>query len=83
MQCVLDTDGKLYIWAGNNITGSPDYNDMNVYDTSSTTWTSLGNSSAPQPRDDFTATMLPDRRIIYIGGVFQQLGQEPIDRRVI
>ncbi|CAG8565000.1 19207_t:CDS:2 [Dentiscutata erythropus] len=49
------------------------YNELYSFDTSTLLWGNLsGATNAPMPRSHATATLLPDGKIIYIGGVIQQ-----------
>ncbi|KAG9297068.1 hypothetical protein G9A89_004934 [Geosiphon pyriformis] len=64
---VIDEKGKIYFWGGirNNVYMNKK---MYIYDTNSTSWTQITPLNCPLPRFSYTATLLPDGRIIYIGG---------------
>lgn len=60
--------GKVYVFGGVS-RGNP-YNDMNILDLINNTWTSIkATSSYPSSRFDYTATLLRNGLIIYIGGI--------------
>ncbi|KAF0548077.1 kelch repeat protein [Gigaspora margarita] len=63
----------LLIWQSDNYTysnvPSADYNDMSILNTTSMTWSTLPiSANAPRPSFDYTATLLPNGIIVYIGG---------------
>ncbi|RIB17743.1 hypothetical protein C2G38_1403904 [Gigaspora rosea] len=76
MQAVMYKDGKIYIFGGKevdytvgSINNGPFTNKMNVLDAKTLTWTSLNlNNNVPTPRVSYTATLLNNSLIIYIGG---------------
>ncbi|RHZ53536.1 hypothetical protein Glove_441g55 [Diversispora epigaea] len=74
---VIDNSGKIYIFGGFNATNLASftgrlYDDMNVLNTVSSDWTTLSISgSLPNPRFHYTADILPNGIIVYIGGVEQ------------
>ena len=41
---------------------------MNIFDTVSLTWSKGSTINAPLPRVDYTATLLPNGIIVFIGG---------------
>ncbi|RIB26264.1 hypothetical protein C2G38_291218 [Gigaspora rosea] len=48
------------------------YNELYSFDTETLLWRNLSDTSdAPMPRSHATATLLPDGKIIYIGGVIK------------
>ncbi|CAG8636385.1 11098_t:CDS:2 [Ambispora gerdemannii] len=75
---VVDSFGRIYIWGGNaeDTYYSNTYydNTMYIFDTNSSTWTYNMPSYAPDARDDYTATLLPNGKIIYIGGIYTDYG---------
>ncbi|CAG8808506.1 33859_t:CDS:2, partial [Racocetra persica] len=71
---VITQDGKIYIFGGRAEidTGSPaliHFNDIYLYDTITPRWTKINASNAPSVRSHSTAMLLPNGRILYIGGV--------------
>ncbi|KAF0469707.1 galactose oxidase [Gigaspora margarita] len=68
-QAVDDTNGKIYMFGGSKFPNFNDiFNDIQILDTLSLTWTQGSNVSAPTRRVDFTATFLNNGIILYIGG---------------
>ncbi|KAF0458738.1 galactose oxidase [Gigaspora margarita] len=66
IQSVIDSNGKIFIFGGANYNNSIYYNDMNILDITTMTW-STQIQSVPTYLD-YTATLLPNGFIIYIGG---------------
>ncbi|GES94599.1 hypothetical protein GLOIN_2v1532917 [Rhizophagus clarus] len=65
--------GKFYVFGGdtNQETGSKTivvFNDMNIFDINSLTWSKGSTINAPLPRIDYTATLLSNGIIVFIGG---------------
>ncbi|CAB4489289.1 galactose oxidase [Rhizophagus irregularis] len=63
--------GKFYFFGGmERITDQyyVFYNDMFIFDTISLTWSKGSTINAPLPRIDYTATLLPNGIIVFIGG---------------
>ncbi|CAG8549621.1 6597_t:CDS:2 [Ambispora gerdemannii] len=68
IRTVIDDKGKLYIWGGMvNLKGYYDKT-MYIYDTKESSWARVTPPNAPEPRFSYSATLLPDGRIIFIGG---------------
>src|SRR5438552_994914 len=70
---VNNENGKFYFFGGgtDKFTGSQNvivYNDMNIFDTVSLTWSKSPIINAPLPRADYTATLLSNGIIVFIGG---------------
>ncbi|KAF0364784.1 kelch repeat protein [Gigaspora margarita] len=70
---VCDKNAKIYILDGTadqNIgnTSTPYSNELDVFYTSQLTWSLGSNLNAPVPHDIGTATLLPNGKIVYIGG---------------
>ncbi|RHZ53555.1 hypothetical protein Glove_441g31 [Diversispora epigaea] len=71
---VIDNLGKIYIFGGFNATNLASYtghlyNDMNVLNTASNTWTTLSISNIPNLSEQYAANILPNGIIVYFGGV--------------
>ncbi|RHZ52407.1 hypothetical protein Glove_461g39 [Diversispora epigaea] len=68
MRGVIDNTGTIYIFGGFN-EGSL-FNDMNILQTDSKTWTTLSISkNLPIQCAGYTANILPNGNIVYIGGI--------------
>ncbi|RHZ53515.1 hypothetical protein Glove_441g83 [Diversispora epigaea] len=73
---VIDNSGVVYIYSGLNttvLTGEKFlgvmFNDMNIFNTISLTWSNLDISeNRPLPTSDYSANILPSGIIVYIGG---------------
>src|SRR5207247_1481663 len=67
MDVVSTSDGEMYIFGGLNVPGfNMSYNDMYMFDSMKFSWSSaLGTSIS---RYSYTATLLPNSNIVYIGG---------------
>ncbi|RHZ45759.1 hypothetical protein Glove_655g4 [Diversispora epigaea] len=74
---VIDNSGKIYIFGGYNATNLTSntgdlYNDMNVLNTISNTWTTLSISgNLPNRCSRYAANILPNGIVVYIGGLEQ------------
>ena len=72
-QAVVD-GGNIYMFGGlaDSFVGSNTlqvFNDMVILSTNDLTWSEGSTLNAPLRRSDYSATILPDGRIVYIGGV--------------
>ncbi|RIB15134.1 hypothetical protein C2G38_2094047 [Gigaspora rosea] len=85
---VIDHEGRIiYIFGGRaeRDTGSITFtcfNDLYAYDTTVSRWNKINAANAPSPRSHSTATLLPNGKILYIGGASQNSPGEdawPID----
>ncbi|CAG8506784.1 4092_t:CDS:2 [Diversispora eburnea] len=85
MQAVIDNSGLIYIFGGNkplNSSINDDikmwYNDMNILNIINMTWITLNISlnNIPPKRSDYSATLLSNGFIVYIGGRFDP--SEPV-----
>ncbi|RHZ90016.1 hypothetical protein Glove_9g301 [Diversispora epigaea] len=73
---VIDDKGIIYIYGGNNVTNSSFieyqgklYNDMQIFNVSSTIWTKLNIfHNLPLPCSAYTANLLTNGIIVYLGG---------------
>ncbi|KAF0538900.1 galactose oxidase [Gigaspora margarita] len=70
MQAVIDINGKIFIFGGANYNSSTSlyYNDINVLDITTMSWSTLTQSQSSLSRIVYTATLLPNGLIVYIGG---------------
>ncbi|RHZ82475.1 hypothetical protein Glove_109g246 [Diversispora epigaea] len=72
---VIDNSGIIYIFGGYNVSNLTTnigylYNDMNILNTVSNTWTTLSISGdLPTICGEYTADILPSGIIVYIGGM--------------
>ncbi|CAG8583478.1 4297_t:CDS:2 [Ambispora gerdemannii] len=75
---VVDSLGKIYLWGGDSAdtysNPSTHDNTMYIFDTNSSTWSYNKPSNAPDARDGYTATLLPNGKIVYIGGIYTNHG---------
>jgi N-acetylneuraminic acid mutarotase len=67
-------DESIYMFGGavDNLVGSDTVqflNDLIIFNTNDLTWSEGSTLNTPIPRWDYTATILSDGRIIYIGGI--------------
>ncbi|KAF0549478.1 galactose oxidase [Gigaspora margarita] len=74
IQAVVDNNGKIFIFGGSDfisLTMTPTsnfYNDMNILDITTMIWSTLTQSQSILTYVDYTATLLPNGLIAYIGG---------------
>ncbi|CAG8679632.1 8625_t:CDS:2, partial [Cetraspora pellucida] len=73
LRSVTDVTGKMYLFGGtyDNYTGNSTFafdNRMDILDTIGLTWSKGTELQAPTPRDGFSATLLPNGIIVYLGG---------------
>ncbi|KAF0538908.1 galactose oxidase [Gigaspora margarita] len=70
IQAVIDNNGKIFIFGGFNYNSSTTlrYNDMNILDITNMTWSTPIQSQSVLAYVDYTATLLPNGLIVYIGG---------------
>ncbi|CAI2166172.1 3827_t:CDS:2 [Funneliformis geosporum] len=73
LQPATDTNGRIYMFGGGadaalNIKSPQVYRDMYILDSISLVGTTGSKYNAPLARIDYTATILPDGIIVYIGG---------------
>ncbi|CAB5362591.1 unnamed protein product [Rhizophagus irregularis] len=63
---IISNDGRMYLWSGKANTGF--VNEMLILDTINLNWSKGSIINAPTPRMNYGAILLPDNKIIYIGG---------------
>ena len=73
MKAINDDSGKLYIFGGgaDKFVGSPTkrwFNDMVIFNTVESSWIISTSVNAPTKRLSYTATLLSNGIIAYIGG---------------
>ncbi|KAF0549467.1 galactose oxidase [Gigaspora margarita] len=70
MQAVIDNYGEIFVFGGANYNNSTIlfYNDMNMLDITHMTWSTQAQSQSVLTYIDYTATLLPNGLIVYIGG---------------
>ncbi|RIB01125.1 hypothetical protein C2G38_2231788 [Gigaspora rosea] len=70
MQAVINNNGKIFVFGGTNFNSSTVhyYNDMNILDIANMTWSTLTQSQSFLTNVDYTATLLPNGLIAYVGG---------------
>ncbi|GBB96545.1 hypothetical protein RclHR1_02780008 [Rhizophagus clarus] len=64
---IIDYNGKLYLWDGTNADGIA-INEMLILDTIDPSWKEGSLINTPSPRLNYGATLLPNNKIIYLGG---------------
>jgi len=69
IQAVSDNSGKVYIFGGYNDTTNTVFNNMIIFDTNILTWSYGTIIAPPTARDSYTATLLSNGVIVYIGGL--------------
>ncbi|CAG8504051.1 167_t:CDS:2, partial [Acaulospora colombiana] len=69
MDAVVDSSGKIYVFGGRGTNTDNYYNDINILNIGTNYWTNIpATSSSPYSLADYTATLLPNGIIVYIGG---------------
>ncbi|KAF0428037.1 galactose oxidase [Gigaspora margarita] len=70
IQAVIDNNGKIFVFGGINYNSSTFlfYNDMNILDITTMTWSTKTQSQSILTYVDYTAILLPNGLIVYIGG---------------
>ncbi|PKY49670.1 galactose oxidase, partial [Rhizophagus irregularis] len=64
---IINNDGRMYLWSGGNDTVYVT-NEMLILDTINLSWSKGSIINAPTPRNAYSATLLPNNKIIYMGG---------------
>ncbi|RIA83034.1 hypothetical protein C1645_743361 [Glomus cerebriforme] len=76
---IIDQNGKLYLWGGLN--GNTSLNDMYILDTINLIGGVGSLVGVPGPRCNYGAALLPDNKIIYMGGYNDEVKAElPLDQ---
>ncbi|CAG8638173.1 8495_t:CDS:2 [Funneliformis caledonium] len=65
---LINSNGKMYLFGGRFDYGRI-VNDILIFDTVNTSWRNVTDSSAPAPRINYGAVLLPNQTIIYLGGM--------------
>ncbi|PKY59651.1 hypothetical protein RhiirA4_482575 [Rhizophagus irregularis] len=63
---IINNDGRMYLWSGSTDTGYV-INEMFILDTINLSWSKGSIINAPTPRFGYSATLLPNNKIIYMG----------------
>ncbi|PKK71251.1 hypothetical protein RhiirC2_828473 [Rhizophagus irregularis] len=63
---IINNDGKMYLWSG--ATNTDYVNEMLILDTINLNWSKGSIINAPTPRINYGTILLPNNKIIYIGG---------------
>ncbi|RGB23123.1 hypothetical protein C1646_774971 [Rhizophagus diaphanus] len=63
---IINNDGRMYLWSGK--TNTEFVNEMLILDTINLNWSKGSIINAPTPRNNYGAILLPNNKIIYIGG---------------
>ncbi|PKY21291.1 galactose oxidase [Rhizophagus irregularis] len=66
---VIDYNGLIYLFGGYS-TENIYTNDMFILDSINLSWKNVSSINAPSPRIEYSAVFLPNKKIIYIGGQF-------------
>ncbi|RHZ47268.1 hypothetical protein Glove_586g9 [Diversispora epigaea] len=67
---IIDNKGTAYIFGGNNFKMGRLYNDMHIFNVSTMIWSKLSiNHNLPSPSCAYTATILENGIIVYLGGI--------------
>ena len=81
IQAVNDDFGRIYIFGGLNNAERTLSEEMIIFDTNNLTWSYGNKLTMPMARHFYTATLLPNDIIIYIGGLYY--GKKAMDIRDI
>ena len=65
---IIDDNGKMYLWGGRDVDTMDIQNDMLILDTINLSWGKGSSVGAPTPMHSYGATLLPNQKIIYMGG---------------
>ncbi|GBC02324.1 hypothetical protein RclHR1_04570011 [Rhizophagus clarus] len=84
MKSVIDDTGKIYIYGGIHYSstsyGIQYLDEMLILDTVGLSWSDGFTMDSPKDRFDFTATLLPNGIIVYIGGIIVAIsGNKEVD----
>src|SRR6266498_1957429 len=77
MQGIIDDSGNIYVFGGRTDsgmgTGTLYFNDMIILNTKDLTWSNGPFNNVPLKRSFYTATLLSNGMIVYIGGLEQNV----------
>ncbi|PKY44642.1 hypothetical protein RhiirA4_400152, partial [Rhizophagus irregularis] len=65
---VIDYNGLIYLFGGYS-TENIYTNDMFILDSINLSWKNVSSINAPSPRIEYSAVFLPNKKIIYMGGL--------------
>ncbi|RGB41038.1 hypothetical protein C1646_810931 [Rhizophagus diaphanus] len=69
---IINYDGKFYLWSGTT-NGDDFVNEMLILDTKNLIWRIGSLVNAPIPRTNYGATLLPNNKILYMGGINKKI----------
>jgi hypothetical protein len=78
---VCSENAKIYSFGGVN--GGIVRNDFDIFDTNQFIWSAGNNLNTPPPMDTIAATLLPDGRIVYLGGATYPGGDNKAEQKFI
>ncbi|GES82066.1 hypothetical protein GLOIN_2v1834755 [Rhizophagus clarus] len=68
LTAIINNGGRMYLWSG-TVSGANSYaNEMLILDTINLSWSQGSLVNAPIPSYDYSTALLPNNKIIYIGG---------------
>ncbi|RIA89549.1 hypothetical protein C1645_824736 [Glomus cerebriforme] len=79
LTAITDYNGKIYLFGGVLIGDDSFVNDMLIFDTINLSWGKGSSLNAPVPRINYGAVILPNKNIIYIGGMNSLNESLPLD----
>ncbi|RIA89547.1 hypothetical protein C1645_738567 [Glomus cerebriforme] len=79
LTAITDYNGKIYLFGGYLVVDNTFVNDMLILDTINLSWGKGSSLNAPVPRINYGAVILPNKNIIYIGGMSGQNESLPLN----
>ncbi|GBC04409.1 hypothetical protein RclHR1_05670011 [Rhizophagus clarus] len=68
LTAIINNDGRMYLWSG-TVSGTNSFvNEMLILDTKNLSWSQGNLFNAPIPRRSYGTALLPNNKIIYMGG---------------